>query len=440
MHPHEVSEQVVATAPGVIRKLPFRFKVFLCCLGAGVLAGTLVRVLRGVGSDFPLHYEFGKRFAGGRLIYEMGLHVPYPPFWAMFWAPWTVFSLKAAEILAFVVMGTGSLIALSIILMRIGRARMPDIGGGRTIALTLALILTSRFILRDLTETGPNLFLWSVVWGGILLFFNGQGAAAGVLIGIATALKMTPAIFIPYFLLKREWKVAGAALVTAATLTVSPGLFQPREVFLREMSLWGENVWRSLTVLDPSETILDKPSVGNLSLRPALARFLQHYPAGHPLFLEYPGFIQFFNFPSWLAGWLVRTFLLTLLLLVGCRFRRPGSHEEHPMILPLELATVSVLALLYSPLTWKHHCVSLLPAVYLLTCCSLQWDRVSKWMWFAMAYYLVFAAVLARDLVGLRLSQVLDSYHVVTWAILAVVILLLVWHRRLRSSGWAGAD
>lgn len=101
------------------------------------------------------------------------------------------------------------------------------------------------------------------------------------------------------------------------------------------------------------------------------------------------------------------------------------------MVLPLELATVSALALLYSPITWKQHCVSLLPALFLLTLCSLEWNHVSRWMWWATLYYLVFALALTRDVVGRPFSILLESYHVVTWAILLVVILLLAWHRRL---------
>jgi alpha-1,2-mannosyltransferase len=353
----------------------------------------------------------------------------------MFWAPWTLIPLNAAQIAAFVVMGMGSLIALTLILVRMGRAIVPALEDGHTIALTAALTLTSRFILRDLTETGPNLFLWTLVWGGILLWLGGRRVVGGVLVGVATALKMTPAIFIPYFLLKREWRIAAVTLATAATLTALPALFQSHPVFWQEMSLWGENVWRGMTGLDPSGTILDKPTVANLSLRPALARFLQRYPAGHALFLDSPGFVQFFDLSPWLAGWLVRSTMLALLLLVGWRFRGRASAEKHPMILPLELAAISALALLYSPITWKQHCVSLLPALFFLACCSLQWDRVSKWMWCAAAYYLLFGLVLTRDVVGRDVSLLLESYHVVTWAVLLVVILLLVWHRRLSFPG-----
>lgn len=132
--------------------------------------------------------------------------------------------------------------------------------------------------------------------------------------------------------------------------------------------------------------------------------------------------------------------MLTFIGIVAWRFRRRASDERHPAVLPLELATVSALSLLYSPITWKQHCASLLPALFLLTVCSLQWNRVSRWMWCALLYSLVFALVLTRDAVGRRFSILLESYHVVTWAILLVVILLLVWHRRFLSPDWAGAD
>jgi hypothetical protein len=95
---------------------------------------------------------------------------------------------------------------------------------------------------------------------------------------------------------------------------------------------------------------------------------------------------------------------------------------------------------LYSPITWKQHCVSLLPALFLLTVCSLQWNQVSRWMWCALLYYLVFALALTRDAVGRSFSILLESYHVVTWAIVMVIILLLLWHQRLLSSGRTRSD
>jgi alpha-1,2-mannosyltransferase len=395
----------------------------------------LVRVLRGVNSDFPLHYAFGKRFVEGTFIYAGGLHVPYPPFWAMFWAPWTLLSLEAAQVFAFLILGIGSLTAFSVILIRIGHRIIPAPDDRITIALCVALVFAARFILRDLTESGPNLFLWSVVWAGILLNLGGRWVAGGILIGFSAALKLTPAIFIPYFLLKREWRTATAALVTAAVLSASPGLFRPPSLFWQEMRTWASNAWGGVTSLDPSGTILDKPPIGNLGLRSALARFFQRYPAGHPLSVDHPGFIQFLDLSPQGAGWLVRCLMLAFLGLVAWRFRRRASDAGHPMVLPLELATVSALALLYSPITWIQHCVSLLPALFLLVLCSLQWNRVSRWMWWALLTYLVFALALTRDVVGRSTSILLESYHVVTWAILLVVMLLLVWHGRLRSFG-----
>jgi alpha-1,2-mannosyltransferase len=255
-------------------------------------------------------------------------------------------------------------------------------------------------------------------------------------VGVASALKMTPALFIPYFLLKREWKTATAILATAALLTAAPGLFQARSVFLQEMGVWGMNVWQGMTALDPSATILETPSAANLSLRPALARFVQRYPAGHPLYLDHPGFIQFLDLSPRHAGMLVRSAMAALLLVVGWQFRRRASDGRHPMVLPFELAAVSVLSLLYSPITWKQHAVGLLPAVFLLVCCSIQWDRVTAWMWGALGYYVAFGVLLTRDVTGRPLSLLLESYHVVTWAILLVVILLLVWHRRLLRPGF----
>jgi alpha-1,2-mannosyltransferase len=414
--------RLIPPAPGATRTLPGWFKVIFWSLGAAVLAGALVEVLSGIHSDFLLHYTFGKRFLERTFIYAQNLHVPYPPFWALFWAPWTVMSLEAARVVAFLVLAVGSLTSLSLVLVRMGHRIIP-----------------ARFILRDLTESGPNLFLGSLVWMGLLLYLGGRRVAAGLLIGFPIALKMTPAIFIPYFLLKREWKTAAAALATAVVLSASPGLFRPSPLFWQEMRTWTGNAWHEVTTVDASTTILGQPEIRNLSLRQALARLLRHYPPGHRLVVEHPLFIQFLGLPPRGAAWLVRWLMLAFIGLVAWRFRKRASEAGHPMVLPLELATVSALALLYSPITWKQHCVSLLPALFLLALCSLQWNRVSRWMWCALLYYVVFALALTRDAVGRPFSILLESYHVVTWAILLLVIALLAWHRRVLSPHGPGA-
>jgi hypothetical protein len=121
--------------------------------------------------------------------------------------------------------------------------------------------------------------------------------------------------------------------------------------------------------------------------------------------------------------------------LVAWRFRAPAAATQHPLVPPLELAAVSALSLLYSPITWKQHCVSLLPAWFFLMCCALQWDRLGRWIWGAISYYVLFAVLLTRDVTGRPLALLLESYAVVVWAILLVVILLLVWHRRILMPG-----
>ena len=429
----------IPPTPQAIRTLPSRFRVILWGLAAAVLAGVLVRVLLGVHSDLTLHYTFGRRFLERTFIYAGDLHVPYPPFWALFWAPWTVFSEETAHVIAFLVLAIGSLTTFSLVLVRIGHRIIPAQDDRVTIALIVALVLAARFILRDLTESGPNLFVWTLVWIGLLLYLEGRRVAGGVLVGVSIALKMTPAIFIPYFLLKREWRTASAALAMAVVLSASPGLFRPAPLFWQEMRTWTGNAWHEVTTVDASQTILGQPEIRNLSLRQALTRLLRRYPPGHHLVVEHPLYIQFLSLPPRGAAWLVRCVMLAFIGLIAWRFRRRASEAGHPMVVPLELAAVSALALLYSPITWKQHCVGLLPALFLLALCSLQWSRLSRWMWCALLYYVVFALALTRDVMGRPLSILLESYHVVTWAILLLVVALLAWHRRILTSDGPGA-
>jgi len=58
------------------------------------------------------------------------------------------------------------------------------------------LLLASRFIIRDLFEAGPNLLLLSLTWSAVYLWLKRHDALAGMCLGLAAALKCTPAILL----------------------------------------------------------------------------------------------------------------------------------------------------------------------------------------------------------------------------------------------------
>jgi alpha-1,2-mannosyltransferase len=147
---------------------------------------------------------------------------------------------------------------------------------------------------------------------------------AGVGIGLAAAIKMTPVVFIGYLVLARQYRQAATAAATAAGVTLLALLVAPDA----SREFWTDAVW-------DTGRIGKLYYVSNQSLRGVLAR------------LDAPA-------TFWLAG-------VALVVAYWCwwvRTRRPDQVSG--------FAVTGVVACLISPITWVHHLVWLIPGVFLL--------------------------------------------------------------------------
>src|SRR5262249_7191802 len=77
----------------------------------------------------------------------------------------------------------------------------------------VTVFLSLRPILGDLMHGNTNLFILFLVVTALFAYRHRRDWTAGVVLGLAIVCKVTPALFVPYFLLKRAWKtLAGCAL------------------------------------------------------------------------------------------------------------------------------------------------------------------------------------------------------------------------------------
>jgi hypothetical protein len=104
--------------------------------------------------------------------------------------------------------------------------------------------------------------------------------------------------------------------------------------------------------------------------------------------------------------------------------RRPIVARGDPDLL-WEFAAVSIVMLLFSPITWGQHCVALLPACYFVSALLIARRNLPRWMLASLSTYILFVPLLSRDLVGREMSLLLQSYHVETFAILGLLAVIL---------------
>jgi len=383
--------------------------------------------------DFLLHWKFGYRLVHGIFLYTDGMHLPYPPSWAMLFAPFSFFPQRVAMPLFFV-LGFASLVVLLKILRTLTQKHFP-VGSARAFWLTAALLLIlSRFVLRDLADGGENLFINALTWSGLFFIMRRKPLLGGALLGLAIALKCTPVLFTGYFLLKRQWAAMFTSLAFGALFFLSPVLFQGPKTYGEHITFWKNNVLAGISQKDPSIGVLGPEELHNKALKPMLARFLMRLPDGHPSRFRSAAYVDFLRLEPRTAGIIIKIITLVAGLGVAWFFSR-SSRDFQGVTVLWECAMVSLLMLLFSPITWGEHCVAAIPALYLIL---LRMDSGKSFApWVKWLFILVAAAliILNRSLIGLMLSELLESYHVITFCLLALTaISLAFWNEAEKSS------
>ncbi|WP_203916849.1 glycosyltransferase 87 family protein [Rugosimonospora africana] len=179
-----------------------------------------------------------------------------------------------------------------------------------------------------------------------------SGALAGLGVGLATAIKLTPGVFIAYFVVTKQWR---AAIVSAATTAV---------VTLLTFAVAGKAATQYFTsVVFDTSRVGAVDATANQSLAGVLARLYDSTTT--PTLM-------------WLA-------FAALLFAVGM-IRGSGAHSDGD-----ELAAFTIVGLTGNaicPISWSHHLVFLIPALIVLGDSALRRHQAARglstrdmWSW-----------------------------------------------------------
>ena len=414
------------------------FKRLVIAVGAVVVCVQWVRLGISPRGDFDVHWELGRRLVAHEFMYqsveggdERGHDYPYPPFWALAHAPLTAIPTHVAQLLVYPLFIV-ALIVLMGVLQKLTRGHLPLSRDRLFWSAVAAVFLSSRFLIRDMPECGVNLALVALSWLAVSLWVQRREILGGVCLGLAISLKCTPALFLVYFVWKRQWKMVAATTTTMTALSLSPAIWMGPTEYVHAIGSWFGHTWPAVGEPDPSQGVLGEEPVQNISLRPALARYLMHLPEGHRSRLKHPLYFDVFNFRPDVAGFIVKILIAALLATVAWKFRNPVGRRDDPVIL-WECAAISVMILLCSPITWGQHCVGVLPAFYLITQTLFARGGLPGWMNWLLGAYTFFILGLNRSFVGKEFTLLLDSYRVHTWCFLALLLVIVGCRSRSRS-------
>ena len=229
-------------------------------------------------------------------------------------------------------------------------------GAGRRGALLAAAVLLPASLLLE-----P---VWDTIWYGqiniVLMAMvvvdclaGGRRWPRGVLIGVAAAIKLTPAVFLVYFLLRKDYRSALRMTITAAVITL-----------LGFAVSWSGSLKYWFGSSGGARSISGSAFFTNQTIAGALARW--NWPHGVQTAL-------------WLTG------SLLLLGVTALGIRRATRMADTP----LALVVTAGFGLIVSPTSWSNHWVFVVPAVIVLA--GRAWQRPSlRWTLACLAVLTVF--------------------------------------------------
>ena len=254
--------------------------------------------------------------------------------------------------------------------------------GGRPFpawAKALAVLLAIRPIVLDLQHGNVNLFILFLLVVALFAYQKGRGVVAGLVLGLAIACKLTPALFLPYLLWKRSWRALGGCLA-GVVLFLWPGVV-PAVVLGAGENQHQLRQWYESMVVPYALEHKVWTEHNNQSLVGTIYRLTTHSPSASTYDADKryvpTEYANLWDLDPRQAHWMV---LGCELLFAGvvvwcCRTptARPGWR------LNAEFAIVTLGMLLFSERTWKHHCVTLL-LPFAVLCYYLATVRLKWWM------------------------------------------------------------
>jgi alpha-1,2-mannosyltransferase len=226
-------------------------------------------------------------------------------------------------------------------------------------ARALTVLLSIGPIIGDLQHGNVNLFILFLVVAALTAFRTRRDLLSGLLLGLAVACKVTPALFIPYFLWKRQWRVlagCAAGLLLFLWPGFVPALFLGWEDNQRQVGSWYKEMVYPFIVEGKVTS-----EHNNQSLPGLVTRLATHSPSfstyvnGVYTPTEYDNVVELTQAQ---ARWLVKGCMAVFALVVVWRLRTP-TEPRRGWRLSAEFSFILLGMLLFSERTWKHHCVTL---------------------------------------------------------------------------------
>lgn len=304
--------------------------------------------------DTDVYRMGGRAWLDGRPLYDggamfhtqAGLDLPftYPPLSAVVFGPLALVSLPVASVAI-----TVTTLLLLVLSTWIVLTRLEVFGGARRWWLAAGLVALAVWWLEPIQANFSfgqiNVILMTLVIADCVP--RRTPWPRGLLLGLAIALKLTPAVFLLYFVLRRDVRAVLTALASFVAATLLAFALAPRDSW----EYWTATVHNTGRIGDATYQT-------NQNAAGALARL---------------GLGNGTHFLVWTA-----VCLAVLALTVWAVRRVLAARPEDAPEAALALVCVALFGLVVSPVSWSHHWVWVLPT--LLVTLVLAYRHRDPWL------------------------------------------------------------
>jgi alpha-1,2-mannosyltransferase len=223
------------------------------------------------------------------------------------------------------------------------------------------IFLSVRPILSDLQHGNINLLILFLIVTCLYAWRKQYDVLAGLLLALAITYKVTPALFVPYFMYKRSWRtVTSTCLGVGIFLLVVPSLVLGISFNSECLAMWWHRILSPYIVHGVS---------GDLEINQSMVAVLNRLLTEAPPAAGRYGRHLSVNLVAWnpaTVGWIIKGLSIGFVGLLAWLCRTRTNRRDDARLLG-EFALVVLTMLFISERSCKHHYVTLLlPYTYLV--------------------------------------------------------------------------
>jgi len=348
-------------------------------------------------TDFGVCYQGGERIIKGETLYRVSdghLQYKYSPASAVFFSLFTVFPYEVAKYIWYL----SELVFLFLSLF-ISYDILPSKQKKKGLVLIFSFLVLVKFFGREIELGQVNIFIFFLLIMMVKALLNKKDVKGGLLLGFSLIFKPYGLVFLPYFILKKRFKLIASSLGTILIGLILPVIYYGLKGDITVLTAWQKTLSQS------TPGLIDH--YDNASI---FAFFLKIVPD------ESRGLAFMFIICS---GLLIAFSFLWMMIL--------GKKENMNKPEVLEYSFLFVLIPLFSPLAWYYNYLySILTIVFLINYA----DKFPKVLKYVLIANLIIIGGSLREVLGKDAFRFYTGYSLVVISYL--IILFHLFYLRVR--------